>query len=55
MFEKDKPRYVTRQIASNVSVEIQVFLRKIMDIRKNYQERLTIYKYLIFKESVIRK
>ncbi|ESU34153.1 hypothetical protein G3A_02475 [Bacillus sp. 17376] len=40
MFEKDKPRYVTRQIASNVSVEIQVLLWRIMDVRRNNQEPL---------------
>lgn len=40
MFEKDKPRYVTRQIASNVSIEIQVLIWRIMDIRRNNQEPL---------------
>ena len=40
MFEKNKPRYATRQIVSNVSVEIQVFLWRIMGIRRNNQEPL---------------
>lgn len=40
MFEKDKPKYATQQIASNVSVEIQVLLWRIMDSRRNNQEPL---------------
>ncbi|MDR7235698.1 DUF960 family protein [Neobacillus drentensis] len=40
MFERDKPRYVTQQIATNVSIEIQVLLWRIMDSRRNNQEPL---------------
>ncbi|REB74250.1 hypothetical protein CP883_09705 [Cutibacterium acnes] len=40
MFEKDRPRYATQQIASNVSVEIQVLLWRIIDSRRNNQEPL---------------
>lgn len=40
MFEKGKSRYATQQIASNVSVEIQVLLWRIMDSRRNNQESL---------------
>ncbi len=40
MFEKEKPRYATRQIASNVSVEIQVLLWTIIDNQRNNQEPL---------------
>lgn len=40
MFERDKPRYATQQIASNVSVEIQGILWKVMDSRRNNQEPL---------------
>jgi hypothetical protein len=40
MFEWDKPRYGTHQIALNVSVEIQVLLWRIMDSRRNNQEPL---------------
>lgn len=40
MFEKNKPRYATRQIASNVNVEIQDLLWRIMDSRRNNRETL---------------
>ncbi|MGE7664282.1 DUF960 family protein [Ureibacillus composti] len=40
MFEKDKTRYATRQIASNVSIQIQGLLWRIMDSRRNNQETL---------------
>ena len=40
MFEQDKPRYATQQIASNVSVEIQELLWRIVDSRRNNQEPL---------------
>ena len=40
MFEKDKPKYATQQIASSVSVEIHVLLWRIMDNRRNNQEPL---------------
>ncbi|AIM14939.1 hypothetical protein HW35_00340 [Bacillus sp. X1(2014)] len=40
MFEKGKPRYATKQIASNVSVEIQGILWRIIERRRNNQEPL---------------
>jgi hypothetical protein len=40
MFDRGKPRYTTRQIVSNVSVEIQVALWKLMDKRRDNQEPL---------------
>jgi len=40
MFERDKPRYATQQIALNVSVEIQILLWRIMDNRRYTQEPL---------------
>jgi hypothetical protein len=40
MFEKDTPRFATQQLASNVSVEIQGTLWRIIDIRRNNQEPL---------------
>jgi hypothetical protein len=40
MFERDKPRYATRQIASSVSVEIQGILWRMIDTRCNNQEAL---------------
>lgn len=40
MFEKNKPRYATRQIASNVSVEIQTLLWRMIDNRRNNREPL---------------
>ena len=40
MFEKSKPRYVTRQVASNVRIEIQTLLWSLIDKRTNNQEPL---------------
>jgi hypothetical protein len=40
MFEKGKPRYATQQITSNVSVEIQGILWKMLDSRRHNQEPL---------------
>jgi Staphylococcal protein of unknown function (DUF960) len=40
MFENNKPKYATQQIASNVSAEIQGLLWRIMDSRRNNQEPL---------------
>ncbi|ETI69372.1 DUF960 family protein [Neobacillus vireti] len=40
MFEKDKPRYVTRQIASDVSMEIQTLLWRMIGKRRSNQELL---------------
>ena len=40
MFEREKHRYATRQISSNVSVEIQTLLWRVIDRRRNNQEPL---------------
>ncbi|MCI1592508.1 DUF960 family protein [Heyndrickxia oleronia] len=40
MFEKDKTKYATQQIASKVSVEIKVLLWRIMDSLTDNQELL---------------
>lgn len=40
MFEKGKSRYATQQISSNVSVEIQGILWRIIEMRRNNQELL---------------
>ncbi|WP_337019535.1 DUF960 family protein [Oceanobacillus massiliensis] len=39
-FEKDKPRYETKQIASKVSIEIQMLLWKLIDSRNDRGETL---------------
>jgi hypothetical protein len=51
MFERDKPRYATQQIASNVSVEIQVLLWRIMDSRRNNQEPLDYFQVFHLQRS----
>lgn len=51
MFERDKPRYATQQIALNVSVEVQVLLWRIMDSRRNNQEPLDYLQVFHLKKS----